>query len=216
MSETNGFEPTWRLSSLQIKNWGTFDGSGHLMEFSPRTTLISGAPGSGKSTLLDAYLAVMMPGSRLRFNEASNETIGRNRDARTGQRTLLSYLRGKTGEFREQGSAEKRDKLLRGNNTPTWGAVAANFINDSGVQFSAIRLYFVATAASSDSDIVKYGLTADSHIDTDMFHKVVTNKGFRKEEVEAHFPVKWSARSTDRPIDLLRPGQSGAQPPRSP
>lgn len=190
-------EPTWRLSSLQMTNWGTFDGVGHVMRFSPNTTLISGAPGSGKSTLLDAYLAVMMPGSRLRFNEASNETTGRNRDAATGQRTLLSYLRGKTGEFRERGSAEKRDTLLRGNDKPTWGAVAANFINDSGGEFSAIRLYFVATAASTDSDIAKMGLTADTHVDTDTFHKVITNKGFRREDLETHFPVKCHTRPTE-------------------
>ncbi|MEZ0054394.1 uncharacterized protein YPO0396 [Mycobacterium sp. MAA66] len=190
-------ELTWRLSSLQMTNWGTFDGAGHLLEFSPSTTLISGAPGSGKSTLLDAYLAVMMPGSRLRFNEASNETTGRNRDATTGQRTLLSYLRGKTGEFRERGSAEKRDKLLRGNGVPTWGAIAANFINDSGGQFSAIRLYFVGTAADTDSDITKVGLTADTHIDTDMFDKIVTNRGFRREDLETHFPVKCHPRSTE-------------------
>ncbi|MDX1873278.1 ATP-binding protein [Mycolicibacterium sp. 120266] len=190
-------EPTWRLHSLQMTNWGTFHGSGHVLEFSPSTTLISGAPGSGKSTLLDAYLAVMMPGSRLRFNEASNETTGRNRDATTGQRTLLSYLRGKTGEFRERGSAEKRDKLLRGNGVPTWGAIAANFINDAGGQFAAIRLYFVGTAADTDSDITKIGLTADTHIDTDMFDKIKTNKGFRREDLETHFPVKYHTRSTE-------------------
>lgn len=190
-------EPTWRLHSLQMTNWGTFHGSGHVLEFSPSTTLISGAPGSGKSTLLDAYLAVMMPGSRLRFNEASNETTGRNRDAATGQRTLLSYLRGKTGEFRERGSAEKRDKLLRGNGVPTWGAIAANFINDAGGQFAAIRLYFVGTAADADSDITKIGLTADTHVDTDIFDKIKTNRGFRREDLEAHFPVKYHTRPTE-------------------
>ncbi|UNB52952.1 ATP-binding protein [Mycolicibacterium sp. YH-1] len=190
-------EPTWRLSSLQMTNWGTFDGAGHVLEFSPSTTLISGAPGSGKSTLLDAYLAVMMPGSRLRFNEASNETTGRNRDATTGQRTLLSYLRGKTGEFRERGSAEKKDKLLRGNGVPTWGAIAANFVNDAGGKFAAIRLYFVGTAADTDSDITKLGLTSDTHVDTDMFDKIVTNRGFRREDLETHFPVKCHTRSTE-------------------
>ncbi|RYE41550.1 MAG: hypothetical protein EOP24_36425 [Hyphomicrobiales bacterium] len=150
-------EPTWRVHSQQMTNWGTFDGGGHVMPFSPTTTLISGAPGTGKSTMLDAYLAVMMPGTRLRFNEASNDTSGRNRDAATGQRTLITYLRGKTGEYRERGSAEKKDTLLRGNNTSTWGAVALNFANDLGEQFSAIRLFFVPREASTDGTSSRSG-----------------------------------------------------------
>jgi uncharacterized protein YPO0396 len=43
----------WTARSMQLVNWGGYDGH-HEVRFAGTTTLLTGASGSGKSTLLDA------------------------------------------------------------------------------------------------------------------------------------------------------------------
>lgn len=136
----------WRLESLQVVNWGGFQGF-HQLPFHPDATLLSGGSGTGKSTLLDAYTALMMPSS-VAFNGASNDSVvGRARSEAGGQRTLLTYLRGKQGVNDESGGASS-DSLLRGDGAATWGAIAATFIDSDRARFSAVRVFFVPASAS--------------------------------------------------------------------
>ena len=60
----------WRLSRIQLVNWGTFDGIVDI-PVSRRGFLVTGGSGSGKSTLIDAISAVLVPSDRLRFNAAA-------------------------------------------------------------------------------------------------------------------------------------------------
>lgn len=141
----------WKLESLQVINWGGFEGH-HTLPFHPDATLLSGGSGTGKSTLLDAYTALMMPSS-VAFNGASNNAgSGRARNEAGGQRTLLTYLRGKQGVNDETGGASS-ENLLRGNGRATWGAVAGTFVDTTGHAFTALRLYFVPAAATHSNDI---------------------------------------------------------------
>ena len=83
----------WRAESMQVVNWGGFEGH-HEVVFAETATLLSGASGTGKSTLLDAFIALMMD-SNTPFNGASNDHVtGRARGE--DQRNILSYMRGKT------------------------------------------------------------------------------------------------------------------------
>ena len=141
----------WKLESLQVINWGGFEGH-HTLPFHPDATMLSGGSGTGKSTLLDAYTALMMPSS-VAFNGASNDAgTGRARNEAGGQRTLLTYLRGKQGVNDDTGGASS-ENLLRGKGRATWGAVAATFVDTSGHTFSALRLYFVPATATASNDI---------------------------------------------------------------
>ena len=124
----------WRLESMQLVNWGGFHGLTRV-EFSPESALISGASGTGKSTILDAYLALMMD-SNTPFNGASNDA-GRGRARSATQRSLVTYLRGKLDDIRENGEARERN--LRGSDSWTWGAIAVTFINDAAQRFSALQ-----------------------------------------------------------------------------
>ena len=112
----------WIAESMQLVNWGGFHGH-TLIEFDPEATLLSGASGTGKSTILDGYLALMMP-SDTPFNGASNDIAGRARNPE--QRNLLSYLRGKTDDSREAGTGTLTDKVLRGVDGSTWGAISVD------------------------------------------------------------------------------------------
>ena len=123
MSQQEAFAGTefaqtqWRAQSMQLVNWGGFSGP-NTIEFSTGTTLLSGASGTGKSTILDAYLALMMD-SNTPFNGASNDAArGRARGAT--QRSLLTYLRGKLDDVRDDGEATER--TLRGVKIATWGS----------------------------------------------------------------------------------------------
>lgn len=173
----------WRLESMQLVNWGGFGGV-TTVEFSHGSTLISGASGTGKSTVLDAYLALMMD-SNTPFNGASNDA-GRGRARSATQRSLLTYLRGKLDDIRENGEAAELN--LRGSNSWTWGAVAATFVNDRDQRFTPVRLYYVPRSAARDGDITKKLCTTPGTVDLKDFELLATDK-FDKRAVESRFPT---------------------------
>ena len=79
----------WRLSEVQLANWGTFDAGIYRIDIAREGHLITGASGSGKSSLLDAIAAVLTPDKWLRFNEAAQGA-----EARANRRSIVSYVRG--------------------------------------------------------------------------------------------------------------------------
>ena len=62
-----------RLSSVQIVNWGTFDGA-HTIYVDRAGTLLTGDSGVGKSTIFDAMLKVM--DARHKMKEAAQNNVG--------------------------------------------------------------------------------------------------------------------------------------------
>jgi uncharacterized protein YPO0396 len=142
--------PQWLAESMQLVNWGGFEGH-HTIVFADSATLLSGASGTGKSTLLDAYIALMMD-SNTPFNGASNDNVtGR---ARSGeQRSILSYMRGKTDASREPGTGRLRDDVMRGLSSATWSAVAMTWRNDAGERLTALRLYYAPVSAQLFADV---------------------------------------------------------------
>lgn len=175
-------QPQWRAETMQLVHWGGFHGVTSI-RFSPATTLVSGASGTGKSTVLDAYLALMMD-SNTPFNGASNDAaVGRTRGAT--QRNLLTYLRGKLDDIRENGEAGER--TLRGSGTWTWGAIAMTFIDDNQQRYTAFRLYYVPRSAARDSDITKKLCTIAGVIDLKEFEPLAGDK-FDKRAIRSRFP----------------------------
>ena len=140
----------WRAQLMQLVNWGGFSGLTRV-PLGGDATMISGGSGAGKSTVLDAYTALMMP-SDTKFNGASNDAVaGRARS--TGQRNLLSYLRGAVDVVDDPRTGRPVEKLLRGKGTDTWGAVAMTFVNDHGGQFTALRTYYVPRRATRSGEV---------------------------------------------------------------
>ncbi|MCU1461185.1 MAG: hypothetical protein JWO37_1260 [Acidimicrobiales bacterium] len=173
----------WRLESMQLVNWGGFQGFTSI-EFSPTSTLISGASGTGKSTILDAWLALMMD-SNTPFNGASNDA-GRGRARGVTQRGLLTYLRGKLDDIRENGEAGERN--LRGSSSWTWGAIAATFVDEVGQRFTTLRLYHAARSAVRDSDVTKKLCTAVERVDLKEFEPLAVDR-FDKRAIRSRFPT---------------------------
>lgn len=174
----NAAEPQWRAHTLQVLNWGGFHGHAQV-RFAQGVTVISGQSGAGKSTLLDAYIALLMP-PNVPFNGASNDSGG-GRARSAEQRNLLSYLRGKLDDTLAEG--EVVDRVMRGDDEPTWGAVAMTFVADSGEQFTALRAYYVPARAVRSSEIIMRPMTLSGTLDLRAL------KDFARIG-EAHFPSR--------------------------
>jgi uncharacterized protein YPO0396 len=180
----------WRAESIQLVNWGGFEGH-HAVEFADTATLLSGASGTGKSTLLDAYIALMMD-SNTPFNGASNDHMtGRARGEE--QRNILSYMRGKTDTSREPGTGRLRDEVLRGQDSATWSGVAMTWRSEAGECLTAIRLYYARASAQSLDDVVKRLATIDRAFDLSGAAEFAAQE-FPQRAMEARLPgLKFSA-----------------------
>ena len=150
----------WTARDLQVVNWGGYEGR-HRVRLASSATLVSGASGSGKSTLLDAYVALMMPHTTP-FNGASNGgVVGRPRGK--DQRNVISYARGKVDESRTE--AGTRERVLRGADADTWSAVAMTWADQDGRLFTALRAWYVPSAAQRVDDVVAVRATLDGELD---------------------------------------------------
>lgn len=76
----------YRLSHVEVFNWGTFDQRVWRLTADGDTTLLTGDIGSGKSTLVDAVTTLLLPANRISYNKAAGA------DAK--ERTLRSYVEG--------------------------------------------------------------------------------------------------------------------------
>lgn len=152
----------WRIARLEVVNWGGFDGWHHVA-FDNAGTILTGGSGAGKSTLLDAYIAVMMS-AKVPFNNASN--AGRGRARGDGQRSVLTYVRGKIDSTVVDG--ETVDRTLRGS-ANAWGAVAVTFERSrpDGADdiFTAARVWHVPRSARSMEDVRVRLVTVDGPLD---------------------------------------------------
>lgn len=143
----------WSLHSMQLVNWGCFDG--HLrVEFAgPRqVTLITGSTGSGKSTLLDAHI-VLMHNPSTALNRASNTTSHRSRSGET--RNIVSYMRGVQGQTRDVDG--ERDVVLR--EGTVWSSIAETWRSTDGSVLTAISAFF-----STQADTIRPQVRRDAWI----------------------------------------------------
>ncbi|MEV6416693.1 SbcC/MukB-like Walker B domain-containing protein [Kribbella sp. NPDC051718] len=174
----------WKAESLQMVNWGGFQGRTETRYSLTGSTLISGASGTGKSTMLDAYLALMMP-SDTPFNGASNDAGGRARSVE--QRNLVTYLRGKTDTSSVDGSDELRDQVLRGRDGgPVWGALGMTFVNTNGRKYTVMRVYYVKAGARLNGEVATTFAALDGYLDLSRLEPLAATR-FDKRSMRAAF-----------------------------
>lgn len=144
----------WTLHSMQLVNWGCFDGH-HKVGFAgpQEVTLVTGSTGSGKSTLLDAHIVLMHDPSTA-LNKASNATSQRSRSG--GVRNVVSYMRGIHGQTRDVDG--ERDMMLR--EGTVWSAIAQTWHSNYGQALTAISAFF-----STPSDGTRPTLRRDAWIE---------------------------------------------------
>jgi uncharacterized protein YPO0396 len=76
----------FRLTRLEVRNWGTFDDLVWTLVADGSNTLVTGDIGSGKSTIVDAITTLLLPANRISYNKAAGA------DAK--ERSLRSYVLG--------------------------------------------------------------------------------------------------------------------------
>lgn len=96
----------FRLTRLELLNWGTFDGRVWTLQLDGRNGLLTGDIGSGKSTVVDAITTLLVPAHRVAYNKAAGA------DAR--ERTLRSYVLGHYKSERNEITGASRPVSLRG------------------------------------------------------------------------------------------------------
>jgi uncharacterized protein YPO0396 len=134
----------FRLSLVQMYNWGTFSGLFRLPI--PREGwLLMGKSGSGKSTILDAYSALLTPPRWLNFNLAAQGAKAKGHD-----RSALSYLRGAVGDKTSQEVGVFKEYLRKGT---TMGAIAVTFSNAIGAQVTLVQLLYIRGASTQQRDV---------------------------------------------------------------
>ncbi len=153
-------EAGYRLQTVEIYNWGVFDGDIYKISPEGNTSLLTGANGSGKTSFVDAILTLIVPERRMRFYNLSSGSAGKN------ERTEESYV---LGEFGDAESAEKGKETLRlrKNKEQTFSILLARFINeDRSLTLAQVRwfsgselrrAYIVAqTALSIEDDFIPF------------------------------------------------------------
>ncbi len=99
----------FRLSRLEVLNWGTFDNRVWTLHLGGKNALLTGDIGSGKSTLIDAVTALLVPAHRVAFNKAAG--------AELRERTLRSYVLGHYKSERNEQSGAAKPVSLRDHNS---------------------------------------------------------------------------------------------------
>lgn len=98
----------FRLTRLEVFNWGTFDSRVWTLRLDGKNGLLTGDIGSGKSTLVDAITTLLVPAHRITYNKAAGADIR--------ERTLRSYVLGHYKSERNEVTGAARPVSLRGPN----------------------------------------------------------------------------------------------------
>lgn len=99
----------FRLSRLEVFNWGTFDSRVWTLQLDGKNGLLTGDIGSGKSTLVDAITTLLVPANRIAYNKAAG--------ADSKERTLRSYVFGHYKSERNEVTGAARPVSLRDQNS---------------------------------------------------------------------------------------------------
>jgi uncharacterized protein YPO0396 len=109
----------FRLSRLEIYNWGTFHDCIWTLNLNGSNTLLTGDIGSGKSTLVDAVTTLLVPAQRIAYNKAAG--------AESRERSLRSYVLGYFKSERSEAGQSAKPVALRDHNN--YSVILGEFAN---------------------------------------------------------------------------------------
>lgn len=122
----------YRLSHLEVFNWGTFDKRVWRLTPGGETTLLTGDIGSGKSTLVDAMTTLLMPANKISYNKAAG--------AESKERTLRSYVEGHYKSESVESTGRSRPVGLRDHRS--YSVILGVFVNEGYDETVALAQVF--------------------------------------------------------------------------
>lgn len=179
MSDNNLHPGQFRMSRIQMVNWGTFDNYVDI-PVARRGFLITGGSGSGKSTLIDALSTVLVPPERVRFNAAAQQQVKRGQG-----RNLVSYIRGAWRRRESTTTGEITSTYLRAK--ATYSVVGLTFDDADGTQLTLAAFYYLKAGANSTEEIEKAFLIFPTSQDLGEMHEYLS-RGIDKRRLKADFP----------------------------
>ncbi|MEO1646605.1 MAG: ATP-binding protein, partial [Chloroflexota bacterium] len=139
----------YRLETLEVFNWGTFNGL-YRLQTDTHTALLTGKNGSGKSTLVDALLTLLVP---------SRGTGGRNYNQAAGtsgkERSETSYVRGAYTQRTDPTTGKTQTQYLR--DEKSYSVLLAVFYNPALDKTVTLAIVFWMSSGS----LSKFYVVAD-------------------------------------------------------
>ena len=177
-------EPTraqWRLSQVQVLNWGTFHGL-HVVPVARKGQLITGASGSGKSSLLDGIAAVLTPDRWLQLNAAAQGVGGR------GDRSIVSYVRGAWSKATDETQDRVVNRVLRG--STTLSGILLRYEDGNGAVTSVARVLFLKGTSTDVKDLRDACVLEQGPLDLEALRGFVSSQagGIDARSLKAAFP----------------------------
>ncbi|WP_018180479.1 ATP-binding protein [Jongsikchunia kroppenstedtii] len=137
----------YRLTRLQLVNWGTFHGYKDYA-IDERGVMLTGPSGSGKSSMMDGHSVVLLPTYDQVFNASADLTA---KGAKKAARSMADYVRGAWAENDDQ-YQQSQVQYLRGDGA-TWSAIAATYDNGAGSVTTAVAIKWFPAAGTDGSSL---------------------------------------------------------------
>lgn len=140
----------FRLSEVQVYNWGTFHNKVVTLTLDGKNSLLTGDIGSGKSTLVDAITTLLVPSQRVAYNKAAGADFK--------ERSLRSYVMGYYKSERSEGGYATKPVPLREAGT-TYSVILGVFYNEVLSQTVSLAQVFFQKDSSGQPD--RFFIVAD-------------------------------------------------------
>jgi len=141
----------FRLTRLELYNWGTFDHRVWSLDANARNTLLTGDIGSGKSTIVDAVTTLLLPANRISYNKAAG--------AEVRERSLRSYVLGYYKSERNEVTGTTRPVPLR--DGTKYSVILGVFGNEGYDATVAIAQVFWLRGADAGGQPDRFYVTAE-------------------------------------------------------
>jgi uncharacterized protein YPO0396 len=141
----------FRLSRLELYNWGTFDQRVWALDANARNTLLTGDIGSGKSTIVDAVTTLLLPANRISYNKAAG--------AEVRERSLRSYVLGYYKSERNEVTGTTKPVALR--DGTRYSVILGVFGNEGYDATVTIAQVFWLRGADAGGQPDRFYVTAD-------------------------------------------------------
>lgn len=182
----------FRLTRIQVVNWGTFSGYKDL-PIDERGVLFTGPSGSGKSSLLDAHSVVLLPGRDQRFNASADLTA---RGAKQSTRSTADYVRGAWAENDDE-YGQSQVRYLRGGK-PTWSAIGATYDNGLGSVVTGVVIRWFPGTETDGAHLRAVHQIHDGQFDLDALDNWAQNR----------FDIRWLKAVFPEPLTVHPPSEA--------